>query len=551
MQKEYKEAMEKISLSENDKERILANVKKAYEESADNVVSMDLERKSRPRFSARRMGMVAAAAIVLLAGTWVISRQIFVKRDDNVPKNDIILAENEEEIWEELESVDAIATETDCRTYTLSNVSKSYKVKKVEVAKKQKHVKITYKNEKQKDKILLEYKEEENAPAVIGQFEQEKELTREKVGDSEVTLYGDEKCDGMTWQQESCTFAVKMSKACSPDKAKDLVSGTKEKNEKGYDTKTEKNVKEKNVSKNAVGWKGNEKQSSDRERRSVLKKIYDLYGFRVTIEDPAKKVAYKIVDDFESFSFVYPEIEELKSQRIVGYAGLDGCPSGVLNGFEEGESYSVNGINVRSYMNDEGEQLFYFVKQDISFTLLVKEWSGEDTSLMLSGLLSVIRISLDDGQAGESDGEDRDNQDDDNDDGTDSQDNDISDAYRETVEDIQYAVAEGSMKKLSSYMRFPLTIKGLDITVTSAKEFQALDPTWIFSSAWVDAVVSYDGSKIKSNTKTIVMGDSTHSLVCKIKNNSVVITELHVDDRVVEPTEAPTATPNSASMDPD
>lgn len=259
MQKEYKEAMEKISLSENDKKRILANVKKVYEESADTVVSMDVGRKSRPRFSARRMGMVAAAAIVLLAGTWVISRQFFVNTDENTPKNDIILAENEEEIWEELESVDAIATETDCRTYTLSNVSKSYKVKKVEVAKKQKHVKITYKNEKQKDKILLEYKEEENAPAVIGQFDQEKELTREKVGDSEVTLYGDEKCDGMTWQQESCTFAVKMSKACSPDKAKDLVSGTKEKSEKDYDAKTEKDVEEKNVSKNAVGWKGNEK----------------------------------------------------------------------------------------------------------------------------------------------------------------------------------------------------------------------------------------------------------------------------------------------------
>lgn len=379
MQKEYKEAMERISLSDSDKERILANVKRACNESADMVALLDVRGKSRPRFSARRIGMVAAAAIVLLTGTWVISRQIFVKPDENIPKNDIILAENEEEIWEELESVDAIATETDCRTYTLSNVSKSYQVKKVEVAKKQKHVKITYKNEKKKDKILLEYKEEENAPAVIGQFEQEKELTKEKVGDSEVTLYGDEKCDGMTWQQESCTFAVKMSRACSPDKAKDLVSGTKEKSKKDNEDKTEKDVEEKNVSKNAVGWRGNEKQSSDRERRSVLKKIYDLYGFRVTIEDPAKKVAYKLVDDFESFSFVYPEIDELKRQRIVGYAGLDGCPSGVLNGFEEVESYSVNGSNVRSYMNDEGEQLFYFVKQDISFTLLVKEWSGEDT----------------------------------------------------------------------------------------------------------------------------------------------------------------------------
>lgn len=553
MQKEYKEAMEKISLSDSDKERILANVKKAYEESADTVIPMDDRQKRRPRFSARQMGMVSAAAVVLLAGAWVFGRQFFVNPDEKMPEDEVILAEKEEEVWEELDSVDAIATETDCRTYTLGNVSKNYKVKKVEVAKKQKHVKITYKNVKQKDKILLEYKEEENSPAVIEQFEQEKELTKEKVGDSEVTLYGEEKCDGMTWQQESCTFAVKMSKACSPDKAKDLVSGMKEKSEKNYDVKTQQGIEKKKVSKNAVGWQGGEKQSSDRERRSVLKKIYELYGFRVTIEDPAKKVAYKIVDDFESFSFVYPEIEELADQRIVGYAGSEGCPSGVLNGFEEGESYSVNGISVRSYSNEENEQLFYFVKQEISFTLLVKEWSGEDTSHMLSGLLSVIRISLDDGQGGDDDGEDPDNPDgsDGNDAGTDSQDSDISDAYRETVEDIQYAVAEGSMKKLSSYMRFPLTIKGLDMTVNSAKEFQALDSSLIFSSAWVDAVVSYDGSKIKSNTKTIVMGDSTHSLTCKIKNNSVVITELHVDDRVEEPTVTPTATPNSASMDPE
>ena len=50
MQKEYKDAMEKISLSDSDKERILANVKKAYEESTDHVVSMDTFARKRPRF---------------------------------------------------------------------------------------------------------------------------------------------------------------------------------------------------------------------------------------------------------------------------------------------------------------------------------------------------------------------------------------------------------------------------------------------------------------------------------------------------------------------
>lgn len=40
----------------------------------------------------------------------------------------------------------------------------------------------------------------------------------------------------MTWQKESCTFAVKMSTACSTDKAKKIVSGTKEENKPDKDT---------------------------------------------------------------------------------------------------------------------------------------------------------------------------------------------------------------------------------------------------------------------------------------------------------------------------
>lgn len=545
MQKEYKEAMEKISLSDSDKERILANVKKVYEESADHVVSMDAFAKKRPRFSARRMGTVAAAVVVvLLVGAWVIQSRMFPGKDGQMPKDDIIVAGNEEEIWEELDSVEAIATETDCRTYTLSNVSKDYKVKRVEVAKKQKHVRITYKNKMRKDKILLEYKEEENASAVMDQFEQEKELTREKVGDSEVTMYGDGQCEGMTWQQESCTFAVKMSKACSPEKAMTLVSGTKEGTENAFAHKDDEREGSKRINSSAVGWTGNEKESGDHERRNVLKKIYNLYGFRVIIEDPAREVAYKIVKDFESFCFIYDELPELEKQRIIGYAGQDGCPSGVLKGYEEEGELSVNGIQVRSYRNKNRECLFYFVKGNIHFTLLIKKWEGENTESMLSGLLSVIRISLDAGQDSAEEG----------DDGEDSapgagseeeepDDENTLEAYRQSVQDIQYAVAEGSLKKLSSYVRFPLTIKGLDVTVNNAKEFLMLDSSLIFTSAWVDAVVAYDASKIRSNTKTIVMGDNTHFLGCKVKSNSVLITELHVDreelQSMIEPTAAP------------
>ena len=70
MQQEYKEAMEKISLSDSDKKRILANVKKACEESEEKVISMD-EFMKRPRFSARQKGMAAAVAVLVVAITAV------------------------------------------------------------------------------------------------------------------------------------------------------------------------------------------------------------------------------------------------------------------------------------------------------------------------------------------------------------------------------------------------------------------------------------------------------------------------------------------------
>lgn len=545
MQKNYKDAMEKIFLTDSDKERILVNVKKMYEEAADHVISMDDFEHKRPRFSARRMGTAAAAAVVLLlVGTWMLKGSLFPGQNREDPPENIIVADSDEEIWEELDSVDAIAKETDCRTYTLSNVSKGYKVKKVEVAKKQKHVKITYKNNKRKDRILLEYKEEENAPAVIEQFEKENELTKETVGDSEVTMYGDEKCDGMTWQQESCTFAVKMSRACSTEKAKTLVSGTKEKTEKVPSHKGDKEEGGRKISGSAVGWSGSEKESSDRERRKVLKKIYELYGFRVTIEDPAKRVVYKIVDDFESFSFRLDEYEELENQKIIGYAGPKGCPPGMLGGYEKVDAYSVNGIQVQGYQNKKDEWLFYFVKQEVHFTLLIHEWEGEDIGHMLSGVLSVIHISLDEGHVDSDENDSPDDPDDetDNKEDPDEEDDTVA-AYQETVQNIQYAVAEGSMKKLSSYMKFPLTIRGLDITVNSAREFQGIDPSLIFTSAWVDAVVAYDGSKIKSNTKSLHMGDEANSLSCKIQNNAVVITELCVSSSEPPSTPEPTVTP--------
>lgn len=73
------------------------------------------------------------------------------------------------------------------------------------------------------------------------------------MDDSEVTMYGDEKCDAMTWQKESCTFAVKMSTACSTDKAKKIVSGTKEENKPDKDTDAKVKKDEKHIASNAAG----------------------------------------------------------------------------------------------------------------------------------------------------------------------------------------------------------------------------------------------------------------------------------------------------------
>ena len=368
-------------------------------------------------------------------------------------------------------------------------------------------------------------------------------------------MYGDEKCDAMTWQKESCTFAVKMSTACSTDKAKKIVSETKEENKPDKDTDAKVKKDEKHIASNAVGWSGKESESDDKERRRVLRKIYDMYGFRVTVEDPARKVIYKVVDDFESFSFHYDELSELENQRIVGYAGVDGCPSGVLDGFEKMQDIEVNGLTITWYQNKKDESLFYFMKRKVAISLLVKDWSGENTENMLSGLISVIRISLDAAHddKGDNSSSDSANNSDKNTDNNDAEPTDNADntsnnesveAYRQAAQDIQYAVADGSLKKLSSYIRFPLSIKGLGVTVSSAKEFQALDSSKIFTGEWVDAVVSYDTGKIKSSTKSFTMGDGSRKLVCQIKNDSVVITELHVNSDEVQPDTEPTDSPS-------
>ncbi len=102
---------------------------------------------------------------------------------------------------------------------------------------------------------------------------------------------------------------------------------------------------------------------------------------------------------------------------------------------------------------------------------------------MLSGLISVIRISLDvaHDDKGDNSSSDSGNNSDKNTDNNDAEPTDNADntssnesveAYRQVAQDIQYAVADGSLKKLSSYIRFPLSIKGLGVTVSGAKSFR-------------------------------------------------------------------------------
>lgn len=539
MQKEYKNAMEKISLLDEDKARILANVKKAYEQSG--VASDDAGAQKnivpfykRPRFSARRWGTVAAAFAVICTSAVLIYNQF---TGDNrgggygIDYTNPTMQPVEEVVWQELDSVEDIAEKTDCQTYTLNSVSKKYKVKKVEVAPAQKHVRITYKNKKDEDRILFEYKEEENAEDITKQFENESELAKEKVGTSDVTMYGTEKCDAMTWQQESCTFAVRMSKGCSTEKAKSIVSGTKKKDSddkhgKDNPSKGKGNDSSAATSPNAVGWKGNEKPSSTNQKKKILREIYNRLGFRITIGEPAEDVTYKKIDDFESFAFYYNENEDLEGNRIVGYAGWEGCPSGVMKHFNESDIKSVNGVSVTVYEKENGERLFAFIKQEISFTILIENWTGEDMEEALGEILSVIHISMDDGDSG-----------DDKDEKTEKNDKDEEDAapYREAAQEIQDAVAEKSLKTLASYVEFPLQIKGAGVDVESAKEFQELSSDAVFASDWVDAVVSYDISKIKADTKSFKMGDSSNYLLCKIKNGSVVITELCTEKALPQP----------------
>lgn len=400
MQKEYKNAMEQISLSDSDKARILANVKKACENTDTDVDENRVVRfRMRPNFSIRRMGTVAACLVLLAGGIFAYHKMTgsSPSASPNPQENPEICADNDEITWEELDSIEEISEKTDCETYTLSNVSASYRVKKVEVAREQRHVRITYKNKKNHDRILFEYKEEQAADELLNQFEGEDTLSTEKVGGSDVTMYGKEECDAMTWENEKCTFAVRMSKSRTKKAARKLVSGTVEgvKNIRPVDknkiTGTGK-LEKKDTKTNEIGWYGDEQPLDEESAKQFFRKIEELFGFYVEITSPAEKVCYKRVGDYESFAFYYPNDEKLDGKRIIGYVGAENCPKGVLAGYKSIASSVSGGIMAEIYQNAKEEKALQFQKEDAVFTFLLEGYTGESLEDVLNKLLSVIQI---------------------------------------------------------------------------------------------------------------------------------------------------------------
>lgn len=533
MKEEYRRTMDEIFFSEDDKIRILANVKEAYQRAAEenkteSVPAHISSPNNLSKIPVRRIGTVAAAFIAVCVSAALIHNQFITLGPDQrgeVGVNPATAGAVQEEIWEELDSLKDIETKTDCRTYTLSNLSKQYKVKKVEVANAQRHVKITYQNKKDKDQIVFEYKEETDSPQLKGQFSDENELATEKIDGSDIKMYGTKKCSGMIWEDETCTFAVKMSKACSTKSARRIVSGTKEEIKEGREEVHQQgqDTFRRTVNPNAVGWDGGEKESGEQEGKRILKKVYELFGFRVALKEPAVRVTYKCFDKFESFAFYCGGEESLENKWIIGYAGTDSDPDSFLEGYEEAETISTEDTDVTVYESDGDKKVLLFTREDIYFTLFLDEYEESVTEELLEVLLSVFEISYDEDETEPDDGEEWEP--------------DISpetDSH-EMAARLQSIVAEKSLTKLSAFISYPLKLEGLGVTVFTEEEFQQMDPDDIFTEAWVNDVLACDIGKIRPKTKSFTLGDSVNLLVCEVKDGVVMVTELHIGQQETSP----------------
>lgn len=555
MQDEYKKAMQSLVLSEDDKKRILSNVKKAAQEQKSSAPAVPV--KTRPRLKISHTCTAAAACLAICAGLFVYNG---IQREDEIPESSkpeesSYVSYSDEVTWVELDSIEEISEKTDCKTYTLDTISRKYRVKKVEVANSQRHVRITYKHKKDKDRILFEYKEADNAAEIVSQFEQENTLATERVDDIDVTLYGVDECDGMTWQEESCTFAVHMTKGRTKKEAKQLVSGTKEKDNDNKFEENENNDNNKNNvdenNPNAIGWTGEEQPMDPVERMEFLKDAEKTLGFSVAVKEPANEIIYKMVGEYESFTYYYMTDAELDNKRLIGYAGKQGCPEGVLLGYNEFTTITTQGIETHIYAKNNGEKAFSFEKEGIWLTFLIENWKGDAYEQIMGDILSTIEVSVHkepaqtaepgagetpettDGNKKEEPGAVVET------DGSYGQ-NFVGESpieggnkanvskIRQQMGEIQAAVREKKLSGLKEYVSFPLTVKGKGktLSVTGEKEFLMLEEEKIFTDALVRAVLSYDGTKIKADTRTVRMGNASEYILCHIEESSVKITEL-------------------------
>lgn len=557
MQKEYKDAMQSVVLSEEDKKQILANVKKAAENPSPLAEVVPIHKKPRPFIN--RGVAAAAACVAVCAGIFVYAGVHSGKISTTNPEqgNAVSVAQNDEVNWIELDSVDEISQKTDCKTYTLGAVSRKYRVKKVEVANEQRHVRITYKNKKDKDRILFEYKETEDTSELAAQFEEEDTLSTEKVGNMDVTMYGSDNCDGMTWQEESCTFAVRMTKGRSKKAAKLMVSGTK-KNSGSHsasdvvDTDSTKDQTD-HYNANAIGWYGDEEPSDPVTRAEVLKSAWEKLGFRVKITDPADQIAYKMVGDYESFAYYYTQDVQLDDDRIIGYAGTEGCPEGVLSGYTELQEVKADDITAMVYENENSERAYQFTKDNVAFTFLIEGWKGDDFEQILGDLLRTIVISWSetDDSASSEDKNDGENNSETGNGGDDmssmpAADNSTSNTtsnnnknntdktkeklvkIHQQLLEIQDAVENENFRKIARYAAFPVTLQGKSrsLDISGEKELLMQDVSKILTDSFVSAVTSYDVTRVKAGAKTVRLGTDADYVLCRIEESSVKITEL-------------------------
>lgn len=545
MKNEYKDAMEQLTLFEETKSRILSNVLAA----GGNADLQEPEMVTKVRkFSPKEYGIIAAACLVIVASALFIRTQFLGNLQTGGKKPGRTAGTGKTVEWVTLASVDDIAKETDCKTYTLDNLPEKYEVDQIEVANEHRHVRITYKEEKssKSDKakesetsanaedvqntldniVVFEYKEQDDDQVIKANFDSEKEITTESMDEKEITLYGDDKCDGITWEEDSISFGVTMSEPISKAKARKLVTGTSEKKKSVKSSrKTSKKTTTK-VNINAVGWDKVEKGMTEQEKDKILLQIMDTLGFKVVIKSPAEKVTYKFVDDYESFAFTFPKDYVLEGMNVIGYAGREEGPEGAMDGYLEKHDIMVNDIDVTVYERKHHEKLFSCQYKEIFFIFFIDECDTDTEGAAMEDIFNVLSVKQNSDTA--DDDADKDNASSKDSEKANTAKEETKKALISQIEEIQAAVKAYDMDSLCDYMDFPVFIKDQGY-VKSKEELLAIPKEGIMTVNWVETINMYDPGTLNMSAKSVYLGDSSMYLKCKIKGEKVSIAEIGLD----------------------